>query len=256
MGPSSISSLTKAPTSQACVQEMTPPVGSNRRLLVFSAGFFATFGISATVLIAAHKGLFKLKSWQFKVVVSTAGLSGGLSLGTLGLSSEDVVFQKPHSGNLFPICRSKEPQLLDNRGGKSLLAVVKDKKENSEAATTNPFSQQGGSLEGFRKELDPHGYNELHYAISRGNKQLLENSLKKATKDELDAQDNQGYTPLHLACLKGFKEGIELLLQNGANREIENAEGSFPIDLLVNSDHLQKDEMIKLFETIPASVLE
>ena len=79
---------------------------------------------------------------------------------------------------------------------------------------------------GFR---DKDGWNTLHMAVKRGNKQVVEQQLSKST--DVNATTNDKNTPLHLAILQNNKDIVELLIAKGADVHSRNNDGNTPLHL-------------------------
>ncbi len=70
----------------------------------------------------------------------------------------------------------------------------------------------------------------LHFAVLRGNKQMLESILNRKELD-VNAPDKNGNTPLHLAVMKEKIELIDLLLAHDANPLVQNKMHQSSLDL-------------------------
>ncbi len=70
----------------------------------------------------------------------------------------------------------------------------------------------------------------LHFAVLRGNKQMLESILNRKELD-INAQDKNGNTPLHLAVMKEKIELIDLLLAHDADPLVQNQMHQSSLDL-------------------------
>ncbi|CAB0031530.1 unnamed protein product [Trichogramma brassicae] len=78
-----------------------------------------------------------------------------------------------------------------------------------------------------RNERVDHGMAEILFKISREKHQLV----------QVNAQDKTGQTPLHYAVSHDCKKQIvQLLLENGANPNLSNAEGSTPLHIICKRD--------------------
>ncbi|QEY25317.1 ankyrin repeat domain-containing protein [Neisseria zalophi] len=62
----------------------------------------------------------------------------------------------------------------------------------------------------------------------------------------IDIKGDLGYTPLHYACMFGNIEMVRLLLDNGANKNIQNEFGENAIKIAINSSSENKDMIVKL----------
>lgn len=79
------------------------------------------------------------------------------------------------------------------------------------------------------------GSTPLMQAIEFNNSlKLIEALLAAGAK--VQTKDFVGNTALHLAALEGRKDVIDLLLANGADKQVQNAEGKKPADLADNPD--------------------
>ncbi|XP_023313583.1 ankyrin-3-like [Trichogramma pretiosum] len=80
-----------------------------------------------------------------------------------------------------------------------------------------------------RDERVDHGMADILFKISREKHQMV----------QVDAQDKTGQTPLHYAVSHDCKKQIvQLLLENGANPNLSNSEGSTPLHIICKRDEL------------------
>lgn len=83
--------------------------------------------------------------------------------------------------------------------------------------------------------LDDTGLGLIHWASDRGNYEVL--SLVLKTKSiNIDLQDSDGQTSLFYASSCGHKDCVKLLLDNGANKEILDNEGSSCLDVAYDDE--------------------
>ncbi|KAJ3333182.1 hypothetical protein HDU76_010786 [Blyttiomyces sp. JEL0837] len=81
----------------------------------------------------------------------------------------------------------------------------------------------------------------LQLAIFQGQDAIAKDIVERTMKDDLDLTFGGGNTALHLATLLGARDIVKLLLERGATKNIKNAKGFTPLDLLDDA------EMRKLF---------
>ena len=85
------------------------------------------------------------------------------------------------------------------------------------------------------------GYTPLHWAVMKGNQNLVKLFLKKNAL--INTQDAEGNSPLHTAVSKGFFDITKLLVKKGSNVNLQNKEGRTPLFLGVKNKH---EQLIKL----------
>ncbi len=90
-----------------------------------------------------------------------------------------------------------------------------------------------GDLEGIKKfysnqeqlnQKDSQGLYPLHYAVTRGNTQIVEILIVLGAK--VDVQDPAGKTPLRYAVDRGLVDTVKLLVERGANPFLADASGA------------------------------
>jgi ankyrin repeat protein len=101
--------------------------------------------------------------------------------------------------------------------------------------SVNPSHEFGGLLE--KKVLTP-----LHVAVWSGHKNVTE--LLLASKEDINAKDNDGSTPLHLAARKDYKNLAELLLANKADINAKDNNGFTPLHLAAKYVHKDVVELL------------
>ncbi|CAB0044676.1 unnamed protein product [Trichogramma brassicae] len=98
---------------------------------------------------------------------------------------------------------------------------------------------------------DPEGFTALHTICANGDDDDAEQDeltriVLESTR-EVDALDKLGRTPLHLALATGCKKRlVQALLDNGANANRANAEGSTPLHIVCRRDQLDDDDSAKM----------
>ena len=85
------------------------------------------------------------------------------------------------------------------------------------------------------------GYTPLHWAVMKGNQNLVKLFLKKNAL--INTQDAEGNSPLHTAVSEGFFDITKLLVKKGSNVNLQNKEGRTPLFLGVKNKH---EQLIKL----------
>lgn len=81
--------------------------------------------------------------------------------------------------------------------------------------------------------LDESGMSLLHWASDRGYLEMVQYLLQRIPH-HINSQDNEGQTALHYAVSCSHEEIVKILLENKANINIKDEEGTFPIDLSQN----------------------
>ena len=81
----------------------------------------------------------------------------------------------------------------------------------------------------FSKDNKHYGETPLHWAVSKGNKDMAE--LLLASKAEVNAQEDHDETPLHKAASEGYMEMAELLLASKAEVDAKDRNGWTPLHL-------------------------
>ena len=85
------------------------------------------------------------------------------------------------------------------------------------------------------------GYTPLHWAVMKGNQNLVKLFLKKNAL--VNTQTADGNSPLHTAVSNGFFDITKLLVKKGSNVNFQNKEGRTPLFLAVANKH---EQLIKL----------
>ena len=85
------------------------------------------------------------------------------------------------------------------------------------------------------------GYTPLHWAVMKGNQNLVKLFLKKNAL--VNTQTADGNSPLHTAVSNGFFDITKLLVKKGSNVNLQNKEGRTPLFLGVKNKH---EQLIKL----------
>jgi ankyrin repeat protein len=75
----------------------------------------------------------------------------------------------------------------------------------------------------------------LHLSLRYGHDDLVARFLKNSSKQDIDAVDRFGMTPLHRACGTGRVGDVKSLRKLGANWNVRNKYGRYPIDLAVEA---------------------
>lgn len=91
-------------------------------------------------------------------------------------------------------------------------------------------------------ELEIAGLRPLHMGVIRKSSKETISSLVRA-KACIDAQDDEGNTPLHIAAQFKNDDIISFLLENGANRNVENNDGKKPS--VMADEHIQSGQKLK-----------
>eukprot|EP01047_Picozoa_sp_COSAG01_P029032 COSAG01_NODE_1976_length_8750_cov_16.090625_9_plen_167_part_00 len=77
----------------------------------------------------------------------------------------------------------------------------------------------------------------IHRAVSSGDSAGLRSLLSVASKEAIDAGDEQGYTALHVAASSGHVPCAKLLLQAGCATSLRNGEGMTAWDIASSLGH-------------------
>ena len=123
------------------------------------------------------------------------------------------------------------------------------KKENITA-----IKQHLNSGADVNQKCDQMRWTPLHYAASRGNKEITELLIDKGAN--VNAKDERRTTPLHRAALTGKKEVAKLLIANGADvsamtqlppgqRLVGNLRGMTPLDMVTLGNRTRPSDKYK-----------
>ena len=81
-------------------------------------------------------------------------------------------------------------------------------------------------------EKSKKGFTPLHFAVSKGYKQIVEMLIKHDANLEID-QDPRLFSLLHIATGKGFIEIVEMLITKGVKLDEKDAFGCTPLILAI-----------------------
>jgi ankyrin repeat protein len=100
------------------------------------------------------------------------------------------------------------------------------------ASAKEALSASGTSIKKKEESLvvDGNGNTDLHLAVERPNKYVVE-LLKKKVRADVSIANNDGDTPLHLAAKKKRVVFVRTLLAKGADASIRNRNGKTPMDV-------------------------
>ena len=82
------------------------------------------------------------------------------------------------------------------------------------------------------EEKDIKGFTPLHFAVSKGFKQIVEILIKHDAKLEID-QHPRLFSLLHIATGKGFIDIVEMLITKGVKLDEKDAFGCTPLILAI-----------------------
>jgi ankyrin repeat protein len=75
----------------------------------------------------------------------------------------------------------------------------------------------------------------LHLSLRYGHDELVTRFLEESLAEDINAVDTFGMTPLHRACGSGRVDDVKALRKLGANWNVRNKYGRYPIDLAVEA---------------------
>src|ERR1022692_742771 len=116
-----------------------------------------------------------------------------------------------------------------------------------DAATSGDLGKVKALLKGNPDLIDKSGMTPLHWAASRGHKDVAE--LLLANKADVNARNtgptrlNIGMTPLHYAAGSGHKAVVELLVANGADVNARSGRVT-PLHLAARDGHKNVAELL------------
>ncbi|KAK7868690.1 hypothetical protein R5R35_008220 [Gryllus longicercus] len=84
-------------------------------------------------------------------------------------------------------------------------------------------------------DLDDCGMGLIHWAADRGSLSVCRGLLERL-KANVNLQDGDGQTALHYASSCGHIDIVKYLLENGADKNITDSEGSLPLDVASDAE--------------------
>ena len=118
----------------------------------------------------------------------------------------------------------------------SLHAVV----AKGDLEATRKLIEQGADIEA----KDPGtGASVLHYAVMRGNPEILQYLLGKGV--DVNSRTRNGTTPLHTAVLYNRYEVAEMLLKKGADVEAKSSSGATPLAIATAARNRDIAELLR-----------
>ena len=89
------------------------------------------------------------------------------------------------------------------------------------------------------------GWNALHFAAEKGNKETLALLLSECTKPEVNSRALKSLqTPLFVACSSENKDYVQMLLEKGADPLIPDVAGDLPLHVAVKESNVKIVELL------------